>query len=308
MSRSAAVLPYRVLGPDALVPDPLGWRVVVNGRADKHLADGAAFSDWDGNLTFSLEREFRLGANVAERLGLDADCSCCELIVSAATGNGLARKVLWRDRLPAEGPSKIAVSIAPDSTALAKELTLTTGIYLADRVSSRDNLAPSKVGSRLWETTEHIRLEGGATRLPLYAVPFADAFVGKKIERAEFHIEVGDDPALEVEMSLTVYVNTECSDFVADLGRGNNPTELRLWGGIIRRVVAATLLADGEGDLVFSGGDGLSAVAERWMSQIWPDHSTSELRGLMHADFSLFESQIDSWLAGLGSDKNGGNP
>jgi hypothetical protein len=279
--------------------------VASNGQTIDELIDGAAFPSWDAKLSFSLEREFRIDRDIARELRIDSKGSCCELVVSAATGGGLTREVLFRKAIAGSDRSEIHVTVSPSSQRLARELVLTTGIYLSNHMRSKDPLAPAIAGSRLWEMTERIRLEGGAARLPIYEVPFSRVFAGDRIEHAEFHVEVAEDPDLDVESALTVYLNSERPAFVTEVGVQGSPAERRLWRGILRRVLTSAILSS---DLMSSPpgeSSSLAATVQRWGRMIWPSIPVDSLRSLPAAGYSKFEGQIESWLNALESAKTG---
>jgi hypothetical protein len=301
MSRSYPVLPYRVLPQGVIEPATTGWAVVVNGERVAQLADGAAFPAWDAKLSFRLEREFIVKADLARELKLDAADSCCELTVSVSSAAGLVHQVLYRAEIPPGASSEQHVVIQPSSERLARDVVITSGVYLARPVESRDPLAPRAPGSRLWEISDRLRLEGGATRLPMYEVAFSEWFAGDRISRAEFHVDFVDDPELEIESALTVYLNSECPGFVAEVGRAGSAAERRLWNGIIRRAVATAMLS---GDFIGEGSESagsLASTVQRWARHIWQDVPVSKLSDLPMSSYSRFEAQIESWLDGLDS-------
>ena len=306
MSRSKPVLPYRILPAELIRPSEDGWTVLVNGAATAQLRDGSAFSAWDAKLAFRLERTFRIESDLGEALKVDSTGSCCELVVTAATSSGLSREVLYREEIPAGSWSDRAVSIAPKSERLARDLVLTSGIYLSRDVRSRDPLAPQLRGSRLWEMTERIRLEGGAARLPMYEVAFSKAFIGDRIDKAEFHIELSDDPELEVESALTVYLNSECPEFVQEVSRAGSAAERRLWNGIMRRVLTSVILSDEHLSSAQGEAATLASTVVRWAQHIWPGVPPQKLRDLPSAGYSRFEAQIESWLTGFEAPRGGG--
>lgn len=307
MSRTYPILPYRVLPQGAVEAAAAGWSVVVNGERVAQLVDGAAFPAWDSKLSFRLEREFIVKADLAKELRLDTTEACCELIVSLSSGAGLVRQVSYREPIAPCAPSEYRVVVEPSSDRLARDLVVTSGVYLSRPVESRDPLAPSAPGSRLWEISERLRLEGGAAKLPMYEVAFSEWFVGDRIGRAEFHVDVADESGLEIESALTVYLNSECPEFVSEVGRAGSAAERRLWNGIIRRALTTAILS---GDLTGDGSEGagsLGATAQRWARQIWQDVPANKLRDLPMSGYSRFEAQIESWLDELGDPRPTGD-
>lgn len=302
MSRSRPVLPYRVLAGDSVAPSALGWAVVVGNETLTHVSDGGALSAWDAQLAFRLVRDFLIVRDPVEALGLQDRYAHLELVVSCATGGGITREVLFRENVPAQEGVTVRVEVSPPSDRLARELLLTTGLYLASAAESATPLAPRLAGSRLWELTERVRLEGGAARLPMYAVPFSKVFAGDGIDDAEFHVEIAHELDMEIEAGLSVYVNTERPDFVAEVSQRGSAAERRLWSGILRRVLLQAVLSGAIEDLYPENrddGNTLIATVRRWAGFVWPDMAPARLRELTCDRYALCEAQIDAWLANL---------
>jgi len=265
--------------------------------ATRTLYDGTAIPSWDAKLSFTLQKSFLIDFPISQLIGLQCSNSAFCLTVIGTTASGLVREVLYSAALPAEYPCEIDVRVTPESKRLAKELELTSGIYLNAPVPALDALAPTLIGSRLWELRETFRLEGGAARLPLYQVPFSSVFASLEISNAEFHIEISDDPMSDIETGLIVYLNADYPEFIQAVSQGGSHAERRLWGGIMRRMIISGLLIED-----FLGGSDsesgtLGATVRRWTSQIWPGSTPRKLQKVLASDFSLFDAQIDSWLA-----------
>ncbi len=299
MSRSRPALPYRVLTPSSVQPSALGWAVFVGNEILNHVSDGEALLDWDALLEFKLEREFVLRSDPYRELDLKGHDAQIELVVSCSTGGGSSRDVLFRKDVRPEEDQSVTVEIAPSSERLSRDLTITTGLYLKHSLRGQLPLVPSNAGAVLWEQTERIRLEGGAARLPIYVVSFPQVFAGEGIDDAEFHVEVAAELDLELETCLTVYVNTERADFVAQLGQRGSMAERRLWNGVVRRVLIHAIISGALEDSADAGRESLSATVRRWAGFVWPDEPTSRLRELVVDRYALCEAQIDGWLAQL---------
>jgi hypothetical protein len=262
---------------------------------------------WDALFEFRLEREFVLPSDPFRELQLRGQEAELELVISCATGGDTAREVLFRADLRSEADQCVRAVIAPASERLARDLKLTSGVYLKDSVRGQRPLVPSSAGAILWEQTERIRLEGGAARLPIYAVSFPQVFAGDGIDQAEFHVEVAAELDFELEACLTVYVNTERADFVAQLAQKGSTAERRLWNGVVRRVLIQAILSGALEDSGDVGAGTLAATAKRWVGFIWPDEPLSRLRELVLDRYALCEAQIDGWLARLDDARRLGN-
>ena len=77
---------------------------------------------------------------------------------------------------------------------------------------------------------------------------------------------------------------------------GDPQTERRLWGGIVRRALAAWLLSEEADGAQAEASQSVAATMRRWAAMLWPDRSREDIGDLMRNNRSLFESRIDSWL------------
>jgi hypothetical protein len=305
VSRSQPLLPYRVLPPDAVVALGQGWTVQASGT-EVVVPSGEALLEWDAKLAFTMQRTYRLEVDIAEVLGIEPRSLRCEIVVTGATGDGARREVMLRRPIDQGAGGEITVSIAPSSEALAKALRLTTGIYLGADAKPCDRLAPRRKGSRLWESSDLIRLEGGAARLPIYEVEFSRVFAGDQIENAEFHVELFEDSDVDLESALAVYINSERPGFAAEIAVPGSHAERRLWSGVIRRVITSQLLSGELDDVGELPPNSLAATVLRWIQMIWPNVPVETIREKATRSYPQFEAQIDSCVSLLEDKTPGG--
>lgn len=296
MTLSRPIFPFRTLAAADVVPASDGWTLVLGDEARGAVADGGILAGWDAMLEFSLVRDFRITTDLGPRLGLAPGSECSELAVVASSANGLYRDVLFRAPV-SPGESTITVTVKPSSARLARDLVLTTGIYLSRNMKSKDALAPNRAGARLWESTDRIRLEGGAARLPMYEVDFAKAFPGMRIDDADFHVEISDDSDLDFESAVAVYLNSRSPQFIRDLSRGIPAAERRFWSGFITRAIAQGLASK---EILFAEGarpGTLGSSLQSWSRMIWGE--AFDPQQTRHDSTSLLEAQIESKVTQL---------
>ncbi len=303
MTRSAPLQPYRVLLPDTVRALGSGWDVVVEGRVLQTVSEGEPLSGWDAKLEFGLRREFEIVRDPARELGLRGSASCCELVIAIATGNGLRQDVLYREPVPPGNGTRLRALVSLNSENLAKEIVVSAGVYLTDTLRPVDGLSPWAAGQKLWDSATRVRLEGGASRLPMYEVSFSEAFPGDGVDSAEFRVVVLDEPALDVEYSVMVYLNSLRPDFIADLVTPFSRAEQRLWSGVIRQALTATIFRESSGDPGGESPGSLGGAIRRWAGQIWPSLDLSGVRDLATAEYPRYEAQIESWVQSCFSSK-----
>jgi hypothetical protein len=139
----------------------------------------------------------------------------------------------------------------------------------------------------------------------MYEVAFSQAFAGDRMNRAEFHVELSDDPELDIESALTIYLNSERPEFVQEVSRPGSAAERRLWNGIMRRVLTSAILSEQHLQSEQDAPSSLASTVVRWARHIWPDVPPAKLHELPVAGYSRFEAQIEEWLAGFETSVSG---
>ena len=270
------------------------WTVRVDDGAEQELDDDDVLSAWDAQSTLHFSRSLEVAADITQHLRLkDPADDALRLIVTLATSGGVTRELGFTASLAPQEGTTCVVSFSLEGRRLARDLTLRVAVCLGASAQSDDLLAPHLEGSILWEDSSRFQLERGASRLSLYEVGFKQHFSPNQIDNAEFHVEITDDPELSAEHGLVVYVNDAFPEFVKEVNTAGSAAERRLYSGIFRRVIGATILRKSFPEAKYEDGT-LAATVHEWTQKIWPGRSVSEIHGIVSNDFASFEARVDS--------------
>src|SRR3546814_320775 len=162
--------------------------------------------------------------------------------------------------------SVVEVELAPDSRWLSKDIRVVCSVVVASTRGDLGTLSPVHPGSRVWTQAWSAKLEGGRARLPIEVVSFGRQLHDLAIPNALLYVSVADDPQLEFEQAVCVYLNSDHPRFVADFERGEGATTALVWGAVVRQVLSA----------------GLSEAFDR------SEEHTSELQSLMRISYAVF--------------------
>lgn len=298
MSQSAVVLPYLVVnhGPPGPIEVDRAWRTQDANGDELSVVPGDPIPAWDANRVFTLERTLTLSLEGMQAM-VGADLAgAVDVVVFSATAGRLARQELFRRSLSDEDRQEIAVHVRPDSTRLAQDLELTTGVYVVRPVRAGGPLSPARPGSILWELTEQFRLEGGRARLAMYELPFSRSFPGDGIDMADFHVQLADEPDAPIEQGIAVYVNDERREFMEQLHRPRSEGARRFRESVVRRALIAAVQTDWFCEPLPERPDALLATVRRWTGAVWPGWTPEQVRAHVVSSFSLADAQVESWL------------
>lgn len=297
MAKRKPVPPYLTLPDDALRADPTGgWELLVDGHPDRIVADKDLFPSWDSSLKFSLRRRFHFDLTTfSEHLGIPPGQASYQFLVRLETAGGLMSQVAFRQIIDPEEET-VEVEIAPDSRQLSKDIEMSCSVAIAQTHGDLGVLSPTHAGSRVWLQTWQAKLEGGRVRLPIEVISFASQMHDLAIPHALIHVAVADDPRLEFEQAVCVYLNSDHARFVADFERGERIATVLVWDAVVRQVLSAglseTLGDDGES----FPEDSFGAQLESWMASIFPGESRESIAATRRDNPGIFEGRIQSWV------------
>jgi len=294
VKRSTPVPPFRVISEGAVHYEQGGWTVYRGDRVLATIAGGDVLPDWDAQLEFRMERRLVIGDALVRDLWGDASGAGCEVLVVGTTGTTKSREILCRLPVPDQLPSTLTVSVTPTSAELARFLQITTTICLREDSRPEDPLAPTRAGSRLWEDAETFRLEGGRARLAMYEADFSRMWSGQGLAQAICHVEIRDDPDLDFESAVVVYVNAAKRDFIDALVDDHKEAQRLLWASVVRRVLMAAGFSDWNPGHSPSVDGTLGTTAMRWARQVCNCDTLEALREQLENRFSEVDAGIDA--------------
>ena len=297
MAKRRPIPPYLTLPDDTLQAEPAdGWELLVDGLPDRVVPDRGDFPSWDSSLRFTLRRRFSFDPNEFRgHLLIPSGRASYQFVVRLETAGGLFSQVVFRQKLALE-ENVVEVEIAPDSRRLSKDIVLACSVVMEKVNGDVDVLSPSQIGSRVWLQNWSAKLEEGRVRLPIEVISFDKQLHDLLIPNAMIYVSVADDPALEFEQSVCVYLNSDHPRFVADFERGERTATGVVWDAIVRQTLAAGLSASFYDESESFPENSMGAQLESWMASIFPGESKASIAVTRQQDPAVFEGRIQSWV------------
>lgn len=162
-------------------------------------------TNWTVHSTVRASFELRLNLEEAlQQSSLPTGKSSPAAVLGAVINWKSSRTGLHGASFPkqlTDGLNEISISL--EGSQLGGDLTLRISVILLDNPSPEDfALAPTKMGSKLWENTIRVQLEGDGSQFPTSAFDFAKTNSSYLPATAMWKIDI--DPALESHVSSAV--------------------------------------------------------------------------------------------------------
>lgn len=293
MRSKRPVPPHRILAEEDVLLGHLGAWLVSWGTMEAVIRAGDVVPHWEPGMDVRVQNSIKLNDSARDRLGGDATRGMeLEAVLVATTGIGLQTVATSRTPLAFEGEAT-SLELKLGGEELARDIALHLGVVVSSPVAG-DRLMPQAVGSRLWSMDWRSRIEGGRARLAMETVDFAEYFGTTRLGDGLLHVVVADDPMLEVEQGLAVYLNARHPGFVAAVSRREPQATAILWDAVMRRAIVAGA------DLQFSLWEpypqgSVGAQWQAWAKVAFPAASVEEILDRHRSDVSTFEARIQSW-------------
>ena len=194
------------------------------------------------------------------------------------------------------GEGFVEVQLTPNSQWLSKDIAVVCSVVVASTKGDLGVLSPAQPGSRVWLQTWSAKLEGGRVRLPIEAVSFGKNLRALAIPNALIYVSVADDPALEFEQAVCIYLNSDYPDFVAEFERGESSATAMVWDCVVRQVLSAGLSGAFDSQDEVIPQDSIGVQIESWIKAIFPGEARESLSAMSKHSPGLFEARIQSWI------------
>lgn len=297
MAKRRPTPPYLTLPEEALHAEPAdGWELLVEGQRNRVLADKGLFPSWDSTLKFSLRRRFSFDpAAIDAYLEIPAGQAKYRFVARLETAGGMMSKVGYEMALnPEDGI--VEVQLTPRSRWFSKDIAVVCSIVVASIQGDVGVLSPTQPGSRVWSQRWSAKLEGGRVRLPIEVISFSKQLHALAIPNALLHVSVADDPGLEFEQAVCVYLNSDIPNFVSDFERGEKAATGVVWDCVLRQILSAGLSEAFDREDVEFSRNSIFAQVETWIKAIFPGEARESLAAMRRENPSLFEGRIQSWV------------
>lgn len=296
MKSKRPIPPHRILLDDDVVLEyPNAWHLKW-GEMHSVIKGGDVVPHWEPGIDIRVRNSVRLNASAKDRLcGNAADTPRLQVVLVATTAGGLQTLTVAKAPLLMGGESEAAsLDAVLDGDVLAKDVSLHLGILLEHPQSGGDRLTPRSIGARLWGMEWRARIEGGRARLAIDAVDFTEYFGNASLSNGLVHVIVADDPLLDIEQGLAVYLNARHPAFVTAVSRRDPHATAILWDAVIRRVIVSGAELQFSLTEAYDQGS-LGAQWRTWTSLAFPKICVEEILDRHRTSLSAFEARIQGW-------------
>lgn len=296
MRSKRPIPPHRILvNDDVILAHEDSWRLEWEGHDEAVVANGGIIEGWEPGINIRARNTVQLAPSAYHRLGAEAASGMRLHVVAIASTAGGLQVVTKAKHSLSLGGEPVELDLVFDGHRLARSIQLHLGIVVARPAEAGDRLMPALVGARLWGSDWRSRIEGGRARLAIEAVDFSKYFASTRMADALVHVVVAEDPSLDVEQGLTVYLNSNAPGFVQEVARREPRASAILWDAVIRRV--AIVGSDFRFSLTEEYPTGsVGKQWQAWTMSTFPGKTTDQLLSMHRSDTSTFEAQVQSWV------------
>lgn len=290
-------LGYNVPAEDTI--SVLAYDVLVDDVSIMTEDSGAASATWSDQSTVTSYFEIEVSLDEALRQVFPVSSSRGSAVLGAVINWKSSRTGLHGASTPVALVNGInTVSLSLDGSILGGDLNLRVSVILLENPGATpEDLGPTMIGSRLWENSVRVRLEGAGSQFPTSAFDFEKA--GFDPIHAMWKLDI--DSALESHISSAVRLklnsgHPRVAEYLAD-PNGKSQEEFQQFlrtDTVVQMIVFAlnTDLAQLEED---SAEEGTLAETLRQMHDVYfPNISIHSTRELYLADPSFVTATVQA--------------
>ena len=277
------------------------YRTVPDGSvaaSDWNHLTGAGFSvlpavlaDWDALTLLQIGRRLAFPRDLRSSCSLPDDAALSLVVTWHATGSGL-RDVCFDIDIPPDAPFECDIQAEIPGCDLGGQLTLSTRIVLAREIHQLGPGSAHLAGSRIWEDTWTVRLEGDEPAFPITMLDFGDTLFDSN---AEWHLEISDDAADAAMGAIRLYLNSRFPTVAGAFANAGSPDSAQrailnsVKADVQRLQILRALLLD---DTVVWDEGSLGSLLMHRVETVFPGSHHHGLRDLAHDHPDEFETQL----------------
>lgn len=272
------------------------WQVACGDGMTQLVERGGIVTGWEPGRSVVVSNSLRLEGSAYARLGASrCDGMSLRLVATACTARDLDIVARHSCPLPIGSDDATPVELSLDGSRLAGDISISLSIVVESPALDGDQLSPSVPGARLWSSRWRARIEGGRARLAVEAIDFDQYFGSAKASNGLIHVVVADDPHLEIEQGLLVYLNSAAEGFIQEVARKEARATALLWDTVLRRVLVAGCDMDFSPTEQYPDGS-VGRQWQQWSAIVFGRRQPAELLAMHRGDLSEFEVRIQSHI------------
>lgn len=278
------------------------WALEVPGSAPKTV--GVGIPGWDYQQDLVLVREIRIPIEKClKSCGLAmASGASVRLSIECETGPTGYRWLAHALGPMQSGSLEETIRVSLNGNTLAGAVTLTTGLHLENPGSRSESLAPHRPGTRLWEESRTIQLEGSMGRFPMEAVDFQAAFGHLNLGAARWILYWEPrrwDWAFLGNVQL--FLNSADSELMTDIQEERAPLLAAIISDVVRQMTTALIVDEEFREEMSKLPDWtVGGVVRDWLELAFPEDPPDVLVGRVRENPGQFEARVQAVFGGVG--------
>lgn len=284
-------LPFLTLRESTVNASP--WELSFNG--DDWTTHDEFVPDWDAASTLWFRRQVSLDAEAsANDLGIPREELRLSVAIRVGTGQGrIPRTIIHRDAREL-GQETVEISFALTGERLSAMIDINTEIVLAVPPARADQLAPSRVGDRLWQDRSRLRLEGEEPRFPIEVTDLSKLLGSALAASAPWYLHWSPrDWTRDFHGAIRLYLSEADPEFVSKVEAQDSHILQAILGDVIGQVCERLITDPSAADLIATSEPGtLAAQASAWLREAWPNRDVAHIQNVLENRPGTFRSTL----------------
>lgn len=269
------------------------WELSFNG--DDWATHDEFVPDWDPASTLWFRRQVSLDAEAsASDLGIPREELRLSLAIRVGTGQGRIPRTIIHREARELGQDTVELSFALTGERLSAMIDISTEITLAVPPARADQLAPSRVGDRLWQDRSRLRLEGEEPRFPIEVTDLSKLLGSALAASAPWYLHWSPrDWTRDFHGAIRLYLSEADPEFVSKVEAQDSHILQAILGDIIGQVCERLVTDPSAADLIANSEPGtLAAQAWAWLREAWPNRDVAHIKTVLENRPGTFRSTL----------------
>lgn len=248
---SEVAWPWQVPPPTAVSNDS-GWRLTYAGDEQHgNIPMAEHLQGWDIRTVFICERSLSFDTDaIRDACNLPAETTGLKILVTATTGRGRSRELLWQQSLPSRGAytANPVIRFGDAETgiqaqgALSEDLRLETQLVLSHYNGPAQPFTANEPGSRLWSDSVTVNLTDAGPRLPIISVDFKEHFPLLRADGADYYVSLENIDSLDAKVleNVAIYANSRRTAFIDRLLTNDDDVIYELYEALVIQLAIHT--------------------------------------------------------------------
>lgn len=284
-------MPFLTLRESTVNASP--WELSFNGH--DWTTHDEFIPDWDTASTLWFRRQVSIDAEAsAIDLGIPREELRLSVAVRVGTGQGRIPRIIVHREARELGQETVELSFTLTGERLSAVIDIGTEIVLAVPPARADELAPSRVGDRLWQDRSRLRLEGEEPRFPIEVADLSRLLGSALAASAPWYLHWSPrDWTRDFHGAIRLYLSEAEPDFVSRIEAQDTHILQAILGDVIGQVCERLVSDPSAADLIANSEPGtLAAQAAAWLREAWPNRDVAYMRSLLENRPGAFRSTL----------------